>query len=1253
MTQNIIELGFDYDKFSKEKQAIYDDLMQVYKIAKEINETKLNVGAGTGWAELKNQVNDLKAQIVELQNANLKYAETQQKANAEAARAAVESQKNTESKKKETAETTKLSETQSKYIDGADQLQKILAKNEIALKMLAVSKKQLSDAFKEDIITQEQYEEALAKVNTEILYFKTSSQAVTLGLKNIEKAAQAGEGSLNQMRAQLNLMIYTQDQMTESTEEDIALKKEMGEAITQLTKEITEQENAQGKFGRNVGNYANSMAEGFEKVRSEIARLKGEQEQLMNLRETDPAGFSSRGGEGEIEKTTRAISDLEKVQQISLKTNQNFSTTLKGLTREYMNMASSGNVSKEFLEEFQKDLTALTIESKNLKSEMRALASETRGLDLMAGGINTLVGSFELAAGAFGLLNIESENAHKITAKLVAVQTVANGVMHLAKEFTEKSTLAGKAYAFVQGLITTATDKTAASTARLNAALGLIGLAVTIIGALVIAYSMYSKSSSEAARSQEAFNKATEKAIEKEGDRIAQLQMLIDKIKKGGLTQQEKTETLKDYNEKLGDTLGKYKTYQELEDAMIANGPKYIAYLLSKARAEAAYGMVVEEYKKRFEKEKADAKDFTGFSLLGLIFDDESTHNKNKADALKRADDDIKVMSGMFSKADEEMKKLQNELNIPDPTGDKDKKGGGGSREKAYDPTADIIKNAEQKRKIVYESEVKIIEQSASLEKEKLENEKLSFAERLQAAQRFYDLSLELINKEKKFQLEELKFAEAEEMRMADEKAKGRGGAVTDPEKLEKLKQSIIEKYAASRRKLELNTNSEIIKINGDSERAITAIQKSEIEKRQAHKAAEAQHQKDLAEIKINSIQNEYDQQLVDLDANYTAIQERDKYNNKKLAENQKEYAKEKLRLTYERDSKILEQQIKFAEAELEVQKALAELETDPDKKQAMLDNISKAEGMITSMKVKLQSLGDTFKKAFSADTTKSFSEGLKEWASDFANIAGMMQTTMSFIGGLFDANIVKQKNGIQDLINKNEEYGNKELERIMGSTLSEQDKAAKVIQLKAEVDAKNTIYARKQKELDIKKAQFDKASAIANIILNTAVSISKVLFNPFQVALAATLGALQLAVAVATPIPTYAKGTDYHPGGLARYGEAGAEKVILPDGKSFIADQDTTGYLPKGTKVIPLTSDAINDAMYGSMVQNTADRIAIMEQLERRGNSDTAWKIAKWQADQTKKALEANNKKQPININNKIDFGWADYVNKNVRGIK
>lgn len=257
----------------------------------------------------------------------------------------------------------------------------------------------------------------------------------------------------------------------------------------------------------------------------------------------------------------------------------------------------------------------------------------------------------------------------------------------------------------------------------------------------------------------------------------------------------------------------------------------------------------------------------------------------------------------------------------------------------------------------------------------------------------------------------------------------------------------------------------------------------------------------------------------------------------------------------------------------------------------------------------------------------------------------------LNFTKANIDAAYEHEKNRIQSLIDKNNEYAQAETDRITNSTLSEQDKAAKLIQLQATTDAKNKEYARKQKEEDIKKAKFDKAFSIAKIVEETAVAIIKVLADypgPPGFALAAltgAIGAVQLATALAQPIPTYAEGTQDHPGGPARYGEAGPEAVVLPDGKTFIANKDTVSDLPAHAKVIPLSRDYVNEVMYSSMMRKTSERLAMAEVIEMRSESRTL------DTDRIVAAIEKSNKKVINRVSVTNDFGWIEYINKNIYG--
>lgn len=103
--------------------------------------------------------------------------------------------------------------------------------------------------------------------------------------------------------------------------------------------------------------------------------------------------------------------------------------------------------------------------------------------------------------------------------------------------------------------------------------------------------------------------------------------------------------------------------------------------------------------------------------------------------------------------------------------------------------------------------------------------------------------------------------------------------------------------------------------------------------------------------------------------------------------------------------------------------------------------------------------------------------------------------------------------------------------------------------------------FDRKEAALKMKQAKLNKASALFSIGLNTAMSIMSVWADPTAVwamkialsAMAATLGATQLAVAAAKPLPQYAKGRKGGKGEYAMVGERGAEIMYIPDGASII----------------------------------------------------------------------------------------------------
>lgn len=246
------------------------------------------------------------------------------------------------------------------------------------------------------------------------------------------------------------------------------------------------------------------------------------------------------------------------------------------------------------------------------------------------------------------------------------------------------------------------------------------------------------------------------------------------------------------------------------------------------------------------------------------------------------------------------------------------------------------------------------------------------------------------------------------------------------------------------------------------------------------------------------------------------------------------------------------------------------------------------------------------------------------------AAIKNLAEGAANFVIALVDAGFTNRKNQIAAEKDENDKRTQQEIDAVDRSLGTEQEKADKIAVIKAKQQSQNEAFARQQKKIDVEKAKFDKAVSIARIIENTAVGITSALAQfppnvPLSILIGA-LGAVQLGTVLAQPIPQYAKGTKNAKGGLSIIGEEGAEKVDLPNGKSFIsASTAQLINLPAGAKVTP----------HGE----TMRMIGRPDDLQRF----TGGQMAKW--DEVIAELRQNRpQKNKNNINIRIDGSFEKY---------
>lgn len=301
-------------------------------------------------------------------------------------------------------------------------------------------------------------------------------------------------------------------------------------------------------------------------------------------------------------------------------------------------------------------------------------------------------------------------------------------------------------------------------------------------------------------------------------------------------------------------------------------------------------------------------------------------------------------------------------------------------------------------------------------------------------------------------------------------------------------------------------------------------------------------------------------------------------------------------------EKKLYDIGVKYAKARLETLMKEAEAEMsllDPNSEkyqeledrlanlQAQINGINyddatkKREEWIDKFKSGLSEMNDVARDALGE--TAGIFEGLSDIMAgvaedgklSFENMAEAVGKIVSGITSLmtdiYDARI----ENVEKEQEANDEAYDKEIERIEAleenGAISTEEAEARKRAAEDKTAAKNAELEKKKAALQEKQAKWDKANSIVQAGIATALAVTKALPNLVLAALVGAMGAAQVAIIAAQPIPKYAKGTKDHPGGLAIVGDGGKKEGIVTNNGLFITpDKPTLVDLPAHAQVIP-----------------------------------------------------------------------------------
>lgn len=356
-------------------------------------------------------------------------------------------------------------------------------------------------------------------------------------------------------------------------------------------------------------------------------------------------------------------------------------------------------------------------------------------------------------------------------------------------------------------------------------------------------------------------------------------------------------------------------------------------------------------------------------------------------------------------------------------------------------------------------------------------------------------------------------------------------------------------------------------------------------------------------------------------------------------------------------EKKLYDIGVKYSKARLqvmmkEVESEMALLDPDSEKYQELEDRLTNLQDQIDGINYddatkKREEWQEEFNKGLDGmnsaardalgDTAGIF-EGLsdimkgvsEEGKLSFENMAQAVGKIVSGITSLmtdiYDARI----ENIEKEQEANDEAYDKEIERIESleenGAISTEEAEARKRAAEDKTAAKNAELEKKKAALQEKQAKWNKANSIIQTTIATSLAIMKaysetgpILGNIFA-AIIAAMGAAQIAVIAAQPIPKYANGTKDHPGGLAIVGDGGKKEGIITDNGLFVTpDKPTLVNLPAHAQVIPdlsyiydkdgLTSDygmiekKLKDMRESGIVVNVNNDYSSLER-EMKGNT-------------------------------------------------
>lgn len=1105
--------------------------------------------------------------------------------------------------------------------------------------------KQVDDLARANAKLQALYADEAKK----IAEVKAQQQARNQAIKEEIQLNQAAEGSIKQKQILLKQLQREYDNLSKA-ERESAEGSEFLKSIQDLDKELKSLEGSSGRFQRNVGNYGGALKtlEGYlADVRAQLSATK-QAAAGVNLTPRGGPGPSVRNNNAPlrtgdntqqlvkynqaISQSTDKVEELQKQEQLLSRIVESQISGFASATQEIksnekalQSLAAAGLQSTEFYQVLLKDTAELKDSVGDLKDEIAALASDTRNIDLVAGAVTGLVSAFQVGASVGELFAGSNDDIQKSIQRLTALQNIAQGIQQLANDLTTKGTALNKLYNFIIGEGTAIKEVNTVATVENTVATEATTIATE--GAAV------------ATEGLSVAMKVLRGAIAASGIGllIVGIVYLIGKIQEWRDADINLIKQQAELNSVILETIRLNKELEELTRTDIGTS---VQALKNRIAANQAYGRSQGEVlaaELKLAEARRDASTFKFFDTGG-------------AKALGDLETDLNNAASAYQKF------INEQANIP--ISQRTNKEQSDAQKALLQSNLDLAKEKYAEQKQVVEDYVNF---NNDLTAKQLEIERLNADERrkfalesatitatgtIEANQRALDDERATLNQRLaliKSTAEQQKIiARAQNENVQnDPSASGTDKVLAAKNlqaqllKIEKDGQQQQYKVREEYRKRDLSADFDALKTRlEDAAKAndliVESDQKSFDQRTDALYAAfENRRSIIIAQYELESkalglttkeriaIETKYLSDVNNLTVEYGQKQKslykdnQDKIN--EIIEKGQKARQDKIAGDAAGASTELIKQLVAGQITLEQYNRQRELADHNARILSLKEEVNNATAKVLAtkegtaerfeaekeLKEKTLALNEEFNKK-EIDGILKLNDLKKQLATE------AFDTFSYFVNAQFDAeaNRIQQE---MDAVDKQQKYETD----VANSTIANKvEREAEIAKIDTRAQERKDLLAKRQKQNELERARFEKASNIAQIISTTAVAVIKTFKDypaaqalPLSIAIGA-LGALQLAKAIAAPLPKFEHGTTDAPGGLSIVGEKRSELVVTPQGQVMQTPSvPTVMNIPKHSIVLPDARAALESGLavnqHGRLVQQENGSQKIEQKLD------------------------------------------------------